>query len=373
MTLSEFEIRRNGLAWSLPRNSRKTECGAKQFLIPLEVRAAPFAPLSDTSAALGFGAHCRTPVYSNPPSLTIYFQRGQPRDAEGSRLSAIPITLELGRQDAAAISQLRQLRNIHEAFARELSNNLSTFLQSEIVASVGEIDFLEAADFQKAYSSPSCLITLKLFPRQDRIILHFASSTVLGLLELLLGGTGSAPPAASRELTEIEWSLLEEVVRVLVRVLGGAWQPIIAVEFEVESLGSDPAALPRADGAPALIRIGFNLQWGEQTGNFELAVPRALFETAGPAEQQEVSMPEPDQADFKRNLGLLENAQVELEVRLQGPTLAVAEILALKAGQIITFDYSLQKSLHGLVNGDLTIMGHIVSAGRKRAFQVELP
>jgi flagellar motor switch protein FliM len=205
------------------------------------------------------------------------------------------------------------------------------------------------------------------------MILHFASSTVLGLLELLLGGTGSAPPAASRELTEIEWSLLEEVVRVLVRVLGGAWRPIIAVEFEVESLGSDPAALPCADGAPALVRIGINLQWGEQTGNFELAVPRALFETAGPAEQQEVSMPEPDQADFKRNLGLLENAQVELEVRLQGPTLAVAEILALKAGQIITFDYSLQKSLHGLVNGDLTIMGHIVSAGRKRAFQVELP
>jgi flagellar motor switch protein FliM len=74
---------------------------------------------------------------------------------------------------------------------------------------------------------------------------------------------------------------------------------------------------------------------------------------------------------LKRNLGLLENAQVELEVRLQGPTLAVNEILDLQAGQVITFDYSLQKSLHGLVNGDVAIMGHIVSAGRKRAFQVE--
>ncbi len=78
-----------------------------------------------------------------------------------------------------------------------------------------------------------------------------------------------------------------------------------------------------------------------------------------------------DQADFKRNLGLLENALVDLEVRLQGPTLVVSEILALKAGQVIIFDYSLKKSLHCLVNGDLAITGHVVGAGRKRAFQVE--
>jgi flagellar motor switch protein FliM len=286
-------------------------------------------------------------------------------------LNTIPTTLALGRQDAAG-PQLKLLRSVHEVFARELSTSLSSFLQSEIVASVGEIGFVEGADFRNSLPTPSCLITLKLFPRQERMILHFHSSTVFSLLELLLGGTGRGLPAASRELTEIEWSLLEEVVRVLVRALGGSWQPIVAVEFEVESLGNDPTALPCPDPAPALARVGFILQWGEQTGSFELAVPRALFETAGPpAEQQEVPMTEPDRADFRRNIGLLENAQVELEVRLQGPMLAVTEILALKAGQVITFDYSLQKSLHGLVNGDLAIMGHIVSAGRKRAFQVE--
>lgn len=287
----------------------------------------------------------------------------------GTSTSAI----ELGRQDVAG-PELKLLRSVHEAFVREFSTSLSSFLQAEIVASLGEISFIEAADFRNALSSPSCLIMLKLFPRQERMVLHFGSSTVLGLLELLLGGTGSDPLAASRELTEIEWSLLEEVVRVLVRALGEAWQPIAPVEFVVESLGSDPAALLFPDPAPALVRVGFTLQWGQQTGNFELVVPRALFETTGPADGQPMaSTPEPDQANLKRNLDFLENAQVELEVRLQGPTLAITEILALAAGQVITFDYSLQKSIHGLVNGDLTIMGHIVSAGRKRAFQVELP
>jgi flagellar motor switch protein FliM len=285
-------------------------------------------------------------------------------------LSTIPSTLELGRQDPSS-PQLKLLRSVHEGVARELSTSLSTYLQSEITAGLGEIGFLEAADFRNALPSPSCIITLKLFPRQERMILHFDASTALGLLELLLGGTGSAPPTAPRELTEIEWSLLEEVVRVLVRALGAAWQPIVAVEFEVESLGSDPAALTYPGPAPELVQVEFHLEWGQQNGSFKLAVPRAFFGGAGqPAEQQEAPA-EPDQADFKRNMGLLENALVELEVRLQGPTLAVNEILDLQAGQVITFDYSLQKSLHGLVNGDVAIMGHIVSAGRKRAFQVE--
>jgi flagellar motor switch protein FliM len=279
--------------------------------------------------------------------------------------------LELGRQDAAG-PQLKLLRSVYETFARELSNGLSTFLQSEVTASLGEVAVIEAAEFRNALSSPGCLITLKLFPRQERMILHLDSATALGLLELLMGGTGGAPQAASRDLTEIEWSLLEEVVRVLVRDLGEAWQPIVAVEFEVESLGSDPGMLPYPDPSPALIRAGFILQWGEQTGSFELAVPRALFETVGSqAGRQEKPATEPDQADVIRNLSLLENAQVELEVRLQGPTLAVAEILALRTGQIIGFDYSLRKPLEGLVNGELAIMGHIVSTGRKRAFLVE--
>jgi flagellar motor switch protein FliM len=278
-------------------------------------------------------------------------------------------TLELGRQTASG-PQMKVLRNLHETFAREFSAGLSALLQFETVTTLGEIGYVQAADFRSSLPSPSCLITLKLHPRPERMILYLDSPTVLGLLELMLGGTGSSDPASPRELTEIEWSLLEEVVRVLVRGLGEAWQTLVAVEFEVESLGSDPTALVCPD--PALVRIGFNLQAGQQSGTFEIAFPRALFSAAGqPAELQEITTAPPDQVDFERNLSLLGNAQVELEVRLQGPTLAVTEILALKPGQVITFDYSLNQSLHGLVNGDLTIMGRIVSAGRKRAFQVD--
>jgi flagellar motor switch protein FliM len=277
----------------------------------------------------------------------------------------------MGRPDTAD-PQFRILQGVHETFAGSLATSLATFLQSEILASLREICFVTAADFQSALPAPSCLIALRLHPRQERTILYFPSPTVFALLDLLLGGKGGPGPTPERGLTEIEWSLLEEVVRVIVRCLGEAWQCFHAVEFEVESLGSDPSLLPSPDPTRSVVRIGFDLQLGGQAASFDIVVPRIFFETAGPGqEQEEDPTSAAPAAKLERNLDLLKQAVVELEVTLQGPTLTFGKLKELKAGQVVTFDYSLNKPLTALVNGSVAITGHIVSAGRKRAFQVE--
>jgi flagellar motor switch protein FliM len=180
------------------------------------------------------------------------------------------------------------------------------------------------------------------------------------------------PAAAARELTEIEWSLLEEISRVIVKALGESWQVVKPVEFVVESLGSDPSLMPCPEPARSTLRISFALQMGEQTGHFEMAVPRSFFEAAGPVQEAvDVSESAPPQADVERNARLLEEAEVELEVHLVGTRLSFGELLALQQGQVVKFDHALNQPLTGVVNGDLSFTGHILSAGRKRAFQVE--
>jgi flagellar motor switch protein FliM len=254
-----------------------------------------------------------------------------------------------------------------------LETSISAFLQSEIHVRLGETSVVTLAEFRKTLPSPTCFIALRLHPRPETMVLHFECPTIFSLLELLLGGKGGSPPAAPRELTEIEWSLLEEVVRVVVRPLGEAWRPFHETEFAVENLGSDPSLLACPDPTRPMVRIEFTLQLGEQTGRFEIAVPQAFFEKASPEPRAEAAVIAPPQADVERNLALLENAAVELEVRLQGPTLEFKELMELKAGQVLTFDYSLRKPLEGSVNGVVPIQGFIVSSGRKRAFQIEEP
>ncbi len=278
------------------------------------------------------------------------------------------IPLNLAGQDADG-PQYRALRSAHEGFARELGDALSSFLQAELKAELEKISFVSSADFRKTLAAPSCLITLQLAPLPDTALIAFDSAAVFYLLELLLGGKSGAEPAQARTLTEIEWSLLEEVVRVVAAGLGEAWKPFHEVEFEVKSLDSDPAALAPAHPALRLAELSFAIQFGENRSGFRVAAPQTFFETAR-ASTELPALPPPGE-DFERNVALLGDATVDIEVVLRGPTLAFQEIAALEAGQVVQFDYPLKKPLAAVVNGTVPLACQLTNTGRNRAFQID--
>jgi flagellar motor switch protein FliM len=278
--------------------------------------------------------------------------------------------LELGSQDQSS-PQFRALHSLHEVFARTLETQLSAFLQTEIPTRLGEIRGITAGDYWATLHSPDCLIALKLLPRTESMVLRFDCSTVITLLELLLGGAGESA-AEPRELTEIEWSLLEEIVRVLARCLGEAWRTVVNVEFEVVSLGNDPMRVPAPEPLLPMVRVGFDVELRGHTGSFEICVPHSFFEAVLPSASTQPAAPSagPPDADVQRNLGLIENSVVELEVSLRGPKLEFKELANLQPGQVLIFDYPLGQPVSASANGAVELKGHIVSAGRKRAFQV---
>jgi flagellar motor switch protein FliM len=275
-----------------------------------------------------------------------------------------PLNLSLDSESP----QQRQLRGVHETFATTLAGSLSSFLQAEIGISLDAVSITSAGDFRKTLEAPACLISFQLEPRPEWSVLSFNPAAVFGLLELLLGGQSGSAPAEARALTEIEWSLLEEVVRVLASALGESWKTFHTVEFKVQALDSDPATLATSDAAQRIVHLAFRLQIGEQSGTFEIAVPQTFFDAVEPAEAPVVEQPI---AGVQRNLALLGEARVELEVILDGPTMVFEEIANLAVGHVVRFDYPLQKPLRAVVNGTVSIPCQIVSAGRKRAFHVD--
>jgi flagellar motor switch protein FliM len=276
--------------------------------------------------------------------------------------------ISLGQQTSDD-PQHRLLSGVHENFAQALSASLSAFLQCEIGVSLETASFVSAADFQRTLPAPSSLISFQLVPLAERAILALDCATVFSFLELLLGGSLDSAPAQQRKLTEIEWTLLEEVVRVIVAALGEAWKTFHAVEFKVLALENDPQLLPVPDPARPLVQLSFALALGEQTGGFQVAVPQTFFKVAPGEEETPAAQRGAESA--QRNLELLGEAMVDLEVILDGPAMELRELAALQTGQVVLFDYPLQKPLRAMVNETVPIACQIVSAGRKRAFQVE--
>jgi flagellar motor switch protein FliM len=277
--------------------------------------------------------------------------------------------LDLSRQETST-PHFRMLRSIHEAFARTVSGVLSTLLESEIQVELAATRLTTVGDFRRTVPNPSCLIVLRLHPGPDTMMLHLESATVLTLLDLLLGGTGT-PASSPRELTEIEWSLLEEISRAILGSLGESWQIVKSVEFVVESMGSDPGLMPCPEPATPVVQVSFEMQVAGQPGHFEIAVPRTFFAAATTVNApQETPEDVPSRVDMERNAHLLEDAEVDLEVRLEGPRLSFGDFLELQQGQVVKLEHALHAPVQAVVNGDPSFIGHILGAGRKRAFEV---
>jgi flagellar motor switch protein FliM len=279
---------------------------------------------------------------------------------------------EVGQPNSTS-PRFRTLRAVHERYAPSLGTALSAFLRSDFQVSLQDLSVQTGSGFQAALPSPTCLMVFRLHPRDERMYLHLNCATVFALLELLLGGKGSAQPPALRNLTEIEWSLLEEIVRVMLRPLGEAWELFATVEFEVESLVSEPGLLaPNDSDQPAnqpMIRLAFELRSGDQSGLLEIAVPQSFFDAAGTGPEHKGAS-EALEPDTRQKLALLDQAGVSLEVRLDGPLLAVADLMNLKPGQVIRLDHPVDRPLRGVINGALSIEGSVVNSGKKRAFQI---
>jgi flagellar motor switch protein FliM len=279
---------------------------------------------------------------------------------------------EVGQPNSTS-PRFRTLQAVHERYAASLATALSAFLRSDFQATLQDLSVQTSGGFQAALPSPTCFMVFRLRPREERMYLHLNCATVFGLLELLLGGKCGPDPAVPRNLTEIEWSLLEEIVRVMVRPLGEAWQTFAAVEFEVESLVSEPGLLAPSDANQPhnqpFIRLAFELRCGEQSGLLEIAAPQSFFDAAGTAPEQKASADAPE-PDARQKLALLDEASISIEVRLDGPLLPVSDLMNLKPGQVIKLDHPLDQPVRGVVNGALSMEGAVVSSGKKRAFQV---
>jgi flagellar motor switch protein FliM len=289
-----------------------------------------------------------------------------------SRESTTAKQFEVGQPNPAN-PRFRTLRGVHERFAPSLATALSAFLRSDFQVTFEDISVQTSGGFQASLPSPTCLMVFRLHPRSERMYLHMNCATVFGLLELLLGGKCGPEPAASRNLTEIEWSLLEEIVRVMVRPLGDAWQAFATVEFEVESLVSEPGLVapsdPNQPQNQPLVLLAFNMRCGDLSGALEIAAPQSFFDAAGTAPEQKASA-DALEPDARQKLALLDEAGVSLEVRLDGPLLPVSDLMNLQPGQVIKLNHPLDQPLRGVLNGALSMEGAIVSSGKKRAFQV---
>jgi flagellar motor switch protein FliM len=283
------------------------------------------------------------------------------------------VRFDFRRPDRIPKSQVRAIHLLHDTFVRNLVSSLSAYLRSYLTVNLVSVEQLSYAEFLDGLPSPTCIVSLGLSPYDGNAVLELNPSLVFPILEMLLGGTGKTSTTIQREITEIEQKLLDGLFRIILHDLREAWKGVTAVDFTIESMETEPQLLHQLAPNEAVVAVGVEVRIGETVGMMNMAMPSIVIKMMRQKFDQQWSVRKTHASvtEQLRVLAVLREGSLTLEARLEGPTLAVRDLLALTEGHLLTFDYPVDRSVELLVNDTHRFSAQMVGAGRKKACQVD--
>jgi flagellar motor switch protein FliM len=276
------------------------------------------------------------------------------------------------RPDRIAKDQLRAIHQLHENFARTLASSLSAYLRAYVAVNLISVEQLSFMEFTQCLPSPTCLVALGMSPVEGNAVLEINPALVFPILEMLLGGTSKVVTKISRELTEIEQSILDGLFRIILHDLKIAWHSVTPVEFTIESHETDPQLMQILAPNEAVVAVSMEVRIGENAGMMNIGIPSIIVKMLRNKFDQQWSVRKTESTEIEQSriLRLLKAATVNLDTRLTGPTLCVEDLLDINVGDVLTFDTPTSRPLDMFVNGMLKFRGGVVGTGRNRAFEV---
>jgi len=283
------------------------------------------------------------------------------------------IKFDFRRPDRIPKSQLRAIHLLHDNFVRSLVSSLSAYLRSYLTVNLVSVEQLSYAEFLDGLPSPTCMVSLGLRPYDGNGVMELNPSLVFPIIEMLLGGSGKTSVPIQREVTEIEQKVLDGFFRIILHDLHEAWKAVTPVDFTIESMETEPQLLHLMAPNEAVVSIGIEIRLGEMLGMMNIAMPSIVIKMMRQKFDHQWSVRkslagEPEQARMMR---MLCGASLELEAKLEGPVLTIRDLLSLREGHLLTFDYPVEKPLDVTVNGARRYSAQVVSTGKKRAFLIE--
>jgi flagellar motor switch protein FliM len=170
--------------------------------------------------------------------------------------------------------QMRSISQLHEIFARNLTNSIGAYLRILFDCSLVSAEHLTYRDYLQSIPENAYLATCDLSPVGVVAVLQVDLAIAFPIIDLLLGGEGKGGDLG-RAITEIEEQVLESILRIICRELQTTWQAISLIfEFGQRQPVAQAQRLMPPDEKN--LCLSFEVKMPETRGTLNLAVPAVV-------------------------------------------------------------------------------------------------
>jgi len=143
------------------------------------------------------------------------------------------------RPNRVSKEQLRAFRSIHDKMARSASSQISAIMRSIVEIQLHSVDQMTYGEFLMSLPNPTSFNVFSIKPLEGNGVLEVNPSIAYPMIDRILGGRGE-PFENNREFSDIELSLFETILKVMMDTLREAWGIVAELNPAIESKESSP-------------------------------------------------------------------------------------------------------------------------------------
>jgi len=258
------------------------------------------------------------------------------------------------RPDKFPKDALRVLQLVHENFARSLTSYFSGQLRTMVTTHVSSVDQMTFEEYCRMLPSPCVVGVVNLKPLPSQALVEIHPALCFPILDRLFGGPGR-PMEKMRPLTEIEQTVLANLINGMLRVLADSWSKVASVQPAIQDIEGNPLFVQVLSPNEMVVVVTIEARLAGQNGPMNLVFPHLMMEPVMPklsTHRLFGAGTAPDPASGARSvLGGIARVELELTAVLGSSRVAMRELLSLEVNDVIALDTPVGGQVSVLVEG----------------------
>jgi len=277
------------------------------------------------------------------------------------------------RPDRVSREQMRSLHFMHDRFARNFSSSLSAYLRTITEVNLVSVEQLSYQEFLLSVPDPTCFNAISIKPLEGALALEVNPTLVFPIIDKMLGGPGE-PLKQLRTMTDIEQSIFDGILKLLLEDIRESWRGIVDLDFRIQARETSPQLIQIVAPNEVVLLVVFEVKMGPVSGMINLAIPSIILEPISSKFDQEMFTGYKKSSSFEEArllMASLKKCPMEAAAEIHGTSLSMEEVLQLKAGDLIPLTKRFDAELDLCVDGIPRYRGMVaLNPNGKRVFQV---
>ena len=254
---------------------------------------------------------------------------------------------------------INTLYMIFENFSKLAGNLMSTQVRTNVSMKIGAVEQISFDEFIRSIPNPTLMGIFRSKPLSGIQLLEINPNFCEQIIELMCGGFESDYSKRIRKkdkFTDIELSILEELLLSILKSYEAAWSEIIEIDTSIDGIETNPQMIQNLSPNEPVILASFTVEIFKEKSFINLCIPYISIENIMDKlsfknwfDFEKESVEENKEIISER----LMSSEVNLEVSLGKSSITVSDFLQLEKGDILQLDMDINAPLRMYVEDKL--------------------